>query len=173
MKIITERILILCLISLSFYACSQDAKSVAKERKKKQKEKEQKFSVQKTDAEWKKVLSPEAYYVLRKKGTEKPYENKYFEFDEKGIYKCAGCGAKLFSSNTKFACPTGWPSYWEPIESEAVVTQIDRSHGMVRTEVMCAGCGGHLGHVFRDGPKPTGLRYCINSVSLEFEKSEE
>jgi peptide-methionine (R)-S-oxide reductase len=120
-------------------------------------------------AEWKKTLSPEQYEVLRRKGTERAFTGKYYNSREEGVYRCAGCGNPLFDSETKFESGTGWPSYYQPISRDAVETEEDESYGMVRTEVLCARCGGHLGHVFPDGPEPTGRRYCINSVSLEFE----
>jgi peptide-methionine (R)-S-oxide reductase len=122
-----------------------------------------------SDAEWKKTLSPEQYEVLRRKGTERAFTGKYYNSREEGVYRCAGCGNPLFDSETKFESGTGWPSYYQPISRDAVETEEDESYGMVRTEVLCARCGGHLGHVFPDGPEPTGRRYCINSVSLEFE----
>ena len=124
----------------------------------------------KTEDEWKKELTPEQYRVLREKGTESPYEGKYFKHNEKGIYTCAGCGTELFSSDTKYDCPSGWPSFYTPYNNSNVSELTDKSHGMIRTEVTCSKCGGHLGHVFNDGPQPTGLRYCINSVSLDFKK---
>ena len=120
--------------------------------------------------EWKKKLTKEQYKVLREKGTEPAFTGKYWNQHEKGIYKCAGCGAPLFSSDTKFESGSGWPSFYEPIDEAKVQEEKDTSHGMVRTEVLCKNCGGHLGHVFNDGPKPTGCRYCINSISLDFEK---
>lgn len=123
------------------------------------------------DAEWKKTLSPERYEVLRRKGTERAFTGKYHNSKEKGLYLCAGCGNPLFDSETKFDSGTGWPSYYQPISEQAVQSEEDKSYGMVRTEVLCARCGGHLGHVFLDGPEPTGLRYCINSVSLDFKPS--
>jgi peptide-methionine (R)-S-oxide reductase len=129
--------------------------------------------INKTEEEWKKELTPEQYNVLRKKGTERAFTGKYYENHEKGVYKCAACGNELFSSDKKYDSGCGWPSYWTPLAKEKIVLKEDRSFGMVRTEVMCAKCGGHLGHVFDDGPEPTGLRYCINSVSLEFVKQEE
>jgi len=125
-------------------------------------------SVVKTDAEWQKALTPEQYRVLRKKGTEIAFTGKYWNNHAKGIYRCAACGLPLFSSDTKFESGTGWPSFWAPIAESHVRKATDESFGMERDEVQCARCGGHLGHVFDDGPKPTGLRYCMNSVSLEF-----
>ena len=128
--------------------------------------------VQKTDQEWKAELTPEQYRVLRKKATERAFTGEYHATKEPGTYRCAGCGAELFRSDTKFESGTGWPSFFEPASLDSVVTETDRSHGMVRTEVMCATCGGHLGHVFEDGPAPTGLRYCINSCALDLEPAD-
>lgn len=126
--------------------------------------------VEKTEEEWKKVLSPEQYEVLREKGTETPFSGKYYLHTEKGIYVCAACGAELFKSDAKFDAGCGWPSFSDVVDSSKVVYTKDNSLGMIRTEITCAKCGGHLGHVFDDGPAPTGLRYCINSVSIEFKK---
>jgi peptide-methionine (R)-S-oxide reductase len=126
--------------------------------------------VVKTDEEWKQSLSPEQYQILRKAGTERPYTGKYWNKKDDGTYVCAGCGQELFTSTTKFDSGCGWPSFYEAIDSGKVVERTDDSHGMRRTEVVCSRCGGHLGHVFDDGPNPTGLRYCINSESLHFEK---
>ena len=127
--------------------------------------------IQKTEAEWQKVLTPEQFQVLRKKGTEPAGSGALLNNHEHGIYKCAACDLELFSSDAKFESGTGWPSYFQPIAPGKVSVATDSSHGMERDEVVCSRCGGHLGHVFNDGPKPTGLRYCMNSVSLKFQKA--
>jgi len=129
--------------------------------------------VQKTDEEWRRELSPEAYRVLRKKDTERPFTGEHVANKEKGVYKCAGCGTELFGSETKFDSGCGWPSFYDPLSRDHLEFKLDTSHFTTRTEVLCSNCGGHLGHVFDDGPDPTGKRYCINSVSLEFDKEEE
>lgn len=128
--------------------------------------------VEKSDAEWRTELTAEQYHVCREKGTEPAFTGKYFDLKAPGVYRCSCCGEPLFSSEEKFDSGTGWPSFWQPSDAEAVETEEDRSYGMHRTEVHCRSCGAHLGHVFPDGPRPTGLRYCINSVSLDFEPSE-
>jgi len=128
--------------------------------------------IEKTDAQWRKELTPEQYKVMREKGTEPAFTGAYVDNHEKGMYKCAACGEPLFDSDTKFESGSGWPSFFKPLSADAVETEEDRTHGMRRTEVMCKKCGAHLGHVFDDGPKPTGQRYCVNSISLDFEKKD-
>lgn len=125
-----------------------------------------------TDAEWRETLSEEQYHVCREKGTERAFTGAYWDTKTPGLYRCAACGEPLFDASAKFDSGTGWPSFWQPVNGESVATETDQSHGMVRTEVHCRRCGSHLGHVFPDGPNPTGLRYCINSVSLQLDPEE-
>jgi len=128
------------------------------------------FPVQLNEAEWKQQLDPEQYRVLREKGTERPFTGKYDLHFDKGVYSCAGCGSVLFTSESKFDSGCGWPAFYKKADEGKIVEHVDRSFGMMRTEVLCGNCGGHLGHVFPDGPRPTGMRYCINSAALDFKE---
>jgi peptide-methionine (R)-S-oxide reductase len=127
----------------------------------------------KSDEEWRRVLTPEQYEVTRQKGTERPFRGKYYNWKEKGVYRCVDCGNPLFSSENKYDSGSGWPSYYAPHSEESINVAPDNSHNMVRTEVLCQRCGAHLGHVFEDGPPPIGLRYCINSSALQFASADD
>lgn len=126
----------------------------------------------KTEEDWRKELTPEQYHILREKGTEPPFKGKYYYEKTKGVYHCAACGAELFSSETKYDSGSGWPSFYKALNKENIIETEDRNGGMVRTEIMCKRCGSHLGHIFPDGPEPTGMRYCVNSASLSLENKE-
>ncbi|MBS1657054.1 MAG: peptide-methionine (R)-S-oxide reductase MsrB [Bacteroidetes bacterium] len=127
----------------------------------------------KSEEQWRIELDPETYHVLREKGTERAFTGKFYKNKEAGTYVCRGCGTPLFTSDTKYDSGSGWPSFYDAIDKGVIETKTDYSHGMIRTEIMCAKCGGHLGHLFDDGPNPTGQRYCVNSLSLDFKKKEE
>ena len=164
-----KKLIILLLTGMIFNACkAQDKDPVDHETNKKMN-----FEIMKTDEEWKETLTDEEYQVLRQCGTEHAFTGTYYMHFEDGIYRCKACNNPLFTSETKYKSGSGWPSFYKPINDNAVKEIEDRSYGMVRTEIVCGKCGSHLGHVFPDGPKPTGLRYCINSISLDFEAEKK
>jgi peptide-methionine (R)-S-oxide reductase len=179
MRIVVIFLSIISLASLWIYFTGSDSnamaniKNLSKPDSTNQKGVNMDNKVVKSDEEWKKELTPDQYRILREKGTERAFTGKYWDHHDFGIYICAACGTELFESDTKFDSGCGWPSYFEPIDSSRIIYKEDKSFGMTRTEVMCAKCDGHLGHVFDDGPPPTGLRYCINSGSMKFIKKEK
>ncbi len=162
-----KRFLILTTIALVSFGCQAQNASKAE-----MDTKDKSYKVEKSEQEWKAELSPEQFYVLRQAGTERPYTGEYNMHFEDGIYRCAACDAPLFESDSKFETHCGWPGFDKPVSKDAVVERLDKSHGMIRTEILCGNCGGHLGHLFNDGPTETGMRYCINSVSLDFDKEK-
>ncbi len=129
-------------------------------------------AISRSEAEWKEILTPEQFHILREKGTDRPFTGKYYKTNDKGVYSCAACGNELFTSDMKFDSDCGWPSFDKAMAGGKIKTAVDRSYGMIRTEIMCARCGGHLGHLFEDGPTETGLRYCVNSTSLNFVRNK-
>ena len=174
-------VLVIALLQLGFVSCQSQSTTSATSKEKKVMSEEKKNPVfSKTDTskvslsedEWKKILPSEVYYIARQKGTERPWTSKFEKFDEVGTYYCAACGNALFKSDTKFESGCGWPSFYQPISKSSIIYTPDNTHGMERTEVQCGRCKAHLGHVFEDGPPPTGLRYCINGVILDFEKAK-
>ncbi len=166
-KISHNHSFVLLALLLQFNSCSSQTQPAAKTSSKNQVNMNNN-EIPVSEEEWKKKLSPEQYYILREKGTERAFTGKFYLTMDEGVYKCAGCGTELFTSDMKFASHCGWPSFDKEIKGGKIKTHVDKSHGMIRTEIICAKCGGHLGHLFDDGPTETGLRYCVNSLSLEF-----
>jgi peptide-methionine (R)-S-oxide reductase len=166
-----QKLFIVLLLMLTLFSQSFCQRASNKDETKKAASME--YEIVKSEEEWKNILSPEQYRILRQKGTERPFTGVYNDHKEEGIYVCAGCQTELFTSDTKFESGCGWPSFYAPAQKTNILEKLDASFGMRRTEILCPKCGGHLGHVFNDGPKPTGLRYCVNSASLEFLKKEE
>jgi methionine-R-sulfoxide reductase len=163
--------LLLTFAFAAFYSCNSQVKE--KSGIKSETTMDTTQTITRSEEEWKKVLTPEQYAILREKGTDRPFAGKYYTTTDKGVYLCAGCGSELFTSDMKFDSHCGWPSFDKEILGGKVTTKVDKSHGMIRTEILCAKCGGHLGHLFDDGPTETGLRYCVNSTSLNFVKSSK
>ncbi|HEX5171289.1 MAG TPA: peptide-methionine (R)-S-oxide reductase MsrB [Cyclobacteriaceae bacterium] len=164
-----QRMMLLLAVSVLF-SCTVNSQSKNSEQK--TASKDTGFEINRTDEEWKAMLTPEQYYILREKGTDRPFTGKYYLNHEKGIYSCAACGAELFTSDMKFDSECGWPSFDKEIAGGKIKKVVDTSHGMVRTEIVCARCGSHLGHLFDDGPTLTGKRYCVNSTSIDFQKKD-
>lgn len=176
-----KRLALLVLVAFCFQQCSFSQSSTKNSKNSMESTKKnnpvysnsESTKVKMTEEEWKKILSPEVYYIARNKGTERPWTSKFEKFDEIGTYYCAACGNALFKSDTKFESGCGWPSFYEPLSKKSIIYTTDNTLGMKRTEVQCGRCEAHLGHVFDDGPPPTGLRYCINGVILDFAKAKE
>jgi peptide-methionine (R)-S-oxide reductase len=173
-KIMTKLIILLFSFSIVLNACSgQKQKQSENNAALTSLNNDTTKTINRSEAEWKKILTPQQFEVLRQKGTDAPYTGKYYTTTDEGVYHCAACGAQLFTSDMKFESSCGWPSFDQAMEGGTIKTQIDRSHGMIRTEILCGKCGGHLGHLFDDGPTKTGLRYCVNSTSLNFVKASK
>lgn len=165
--------ILLIAFALSLYSCNNYGQGTEAKTTTKEKTMDKTQTINMSEEQWKKELTEEQFYILRQKGTERPFTGKYYKTSDRGVYSCAACGNELFTSDMKFDSECGWPSFDREILGDKIKTQVDRSHGMIRTEIMCAKCGGHLGHLFDDGPTDTGKRYCVNSVSLNFVKSKD